>query len=217
MIEEIRKERIEKEELERKRAFLRQRDEWTRLLCPARDPRVGPDRREAMSSRSRSPRISERTGKEETSDIRRVSWEDYLGQDPEFETLASSAKAVIRDSMSSAGAAVSASAAASARVVEAGEYYYVGLARYLRERWCGGERIPPAHAHCNNWGCMHVLAHFSMDAGRWERQMIDFLKKEFGPHSTANKHPGGGGVAASKPNFLYICVLPRKHQALDSR
>ena len=55
-----------------------------------------------------------------------------------------------------------------------------------------------------------MLGHYSLDAGRWERQLIKVLKEEFGLHSIANTHPGGGGVAAHKPNFLHICVLPRK-------
>ena len=155
-----------------------------------------------MSSRSRSPRISERRGREETADIPRVSWEDYQGQDPEFETIASAAKSVVLAAAPNARAAASAGDPPS-------RYYYVGVSRYLRERWYGGERIERTKAHRYNWERQHVLGHYSLDVGRWERQTIAFLKRDFGPHSAANVHPGGGGAAASKPNFLYICVLPR--------
>ena len=80
-----------------------------------------------------------------------VSWEAYLGLDPPFEQIAIRAKAVIREDMPNAGAAASAraavSAGAAAAAASAGEppsrFFYVGLTRYLRERWYGSEHIPP--------------------------------------------------------------------------
>ena len=55
---------------------------------------------------------------------------------------------------------------------------------------------------------MHVLALYAREAGKSERGLIQHLKREFGVNSPVNKHPGGGGVRADKPNFLYLCVQP---------
>ena len=91
-----------------------------------------------------------------------------------------------------------------------GSVAYVGVTGDLRGRWYGSERIPPQHAHGNNWEYLHVLSHYALNAGQFERDMISILRKEFGEQSLANIHPGGGGIRASEPNFLYICVLPRR-------
>ena len=71
--------------------------------------------------------------------IDQISWAYYLGLDPPLEQMAIRAIAVIREAAVSAGG------------VPPSRYYYVGLTRYLWERWYGSERIPPNSAHASTF------------------------------------------------------------------
>ena len=88
--------------------------------------------------------------------------------------------------------------------------FYVGVTRYLRRRWYGGDGLDPEDGHRHNWLRMHVLSAHSLRVGLAEDALIKLLRREFGQDRCANRRGGGGGASPSKPNLLYVCVGRRR-------
>ena len=204
-------ERLLREALGRQQELVRQRGIWEeqmrhRARSSHESRRSG--RRstewEDRSSRSRSPRVCVAYARQESATIERVDWEYYIeAQDPPIEQIVLKARAAIA---ASAQSAASAGAAAASAGAADGPDFYMGVTRYLRRRWYGGENLEPEQAHSHKWLCQHVLSTHSLKVGLAEDALIKLLRREFGQDRCNNKRGGGGGASASKPNLLYVCV-----------
>ena len=83
--------------------------------------------------------------------------------------------------------------------------FYVGVSRYLRRRWVGGEDLAPEESHHQKWGSMYLLGMYSQGVGQAEDMLIKEMKGRY-PGRCTNVRGGGGGACFAKPSFLYICV-----------
>ena len=180
----IREERLRREAVESKQNAERQREAWR---CASR--RCSPDSRgksvkERCSERSLSPLVLERLARQETADLPAVRWEKHLDWiDPRAESIACSARQAILGAPS----------------------FYVGVTRYPRRRWLGGDHLTFEESHSSRWETMHVLSTHSHRVGDAEDALIRILRKENGERCT-NIRGGGGGASPYKTNLLYVCV-----------
>ena len=192
----IREERLQREKVTRRQDEQRQRDIWDRqqkrkLRCSPEARRSGRKESEILpahlSSRSRSPHACQRIARDEASDIPGVSWEYYIDHiDPSMDVIASRAQAAIH-------------------AWSKGPRFYVGVSRYLRRRWYGGDNLSFEEAHCSKWAELHVLSTHSCNVNVVEDELIQMLKRKYGSRCD-NIRGGGGGASRCKPNVLYICV-----------
>jgi len=84
--------------------------------------------------------------------------------------------------------------------------FYVGVTRYLRRRWFGGDDLPGEESHSRKWVHMHMLSLHPSNVGHAENTLILALRKLFREERCANVARGGGGVSPEKPSLLYVCV-----------
>ena len=89
-------------------------------------------------------------------------------------------------------------------------FFYVGVSRYLKRRWLGGEALSFEQAHCSKWARLHVLSTHSRNVGDSEDALIKILRRDLGDSCCANIRNGGGGASRCKPSLLYICVEPTR-------
>ena len=124
-----------------------------------------------------------------------VTWRHHIGTlNPDPELIANHARAAIRSWTG---------------LTEAGSTrFYVGVSRYLRRRWLGGDNLSFEESHCFKWSRLHVLSTHAYNVGVAEDLLITRLRREFGFRSCANINGGGGGASGCKPCLLYICVGP---------
>ena len=189
----IREERLRREAVEQKQNAERERAVALRAL--RRMSGCSPDSRhsgrknsefvrERCSERSRSPLVLERLARQETADLPAVRWEKHLDCiDPRAESIACSARQAILGAPS----------------------FYVGVTRYPRRRWLGGDHLTFEESHSSRWETMHVLSTHSHRVGDAEDALIRILRKENGERCT-NIRGGGGGASPYKTNLLYVCV-----------
>ena len=152
--------------------------------------------RKRCSSRSRSPGVCERLARSETSLLSGVTWDYHICTlNPDIELIAKHARAAIRSwtGLTEAGSTL----------------FYVGVSRYLRRRWLGGDNLSFEEAHCAKWAWLHVLSTHAHSVGDAEDALITILRREFGERCCANVRGGGGGASRSKPGLLYICGGPK--------
>ena len=201
----IRAERLQKEKRVNRQDEERQRDIWDRQM--RRRQEASPEARrsgrksselsrERCSSRSRSPGVCERLARSETSLLSGVTWDYHVGiLNPDMELIANHARAAIRSwtGLTEAGSTL----------------FYVGVSRYLRRRWLGGDNLSFEEAHCAKWTWLHVLSTHAHSVGDAEDALITILRREFGERCCANVRGGGGGASRCKPSLLYICVGPK--------
>ena len=200
-IEDIKRNRLEREKLESERKEQWQQERWGLLL--GRRQVGSPDARrsgrkssglslERCSSRSRSPGVCERIAQEETRLLPKVNWDYHICMlDPDIELIVVQAKAAI-DSC------------------QGPTFFYVGVSRYLKRRWLGGEALSFEQAHCSKWARLHVLSTHSRNVGDSEDALIKILRRDLGDSCCANIRNGGGGASRCKPSLLYICVEPTR-------
>ena len=126
-----------------------------------------------------------------------VTWRHHIGTlNPDTELIANHARAAIRSWTG---------------LTEAGSTrFYVGVSRYLRRRWLGGDNLSFEEAHCAKWTWLHVLSTHAHSVGDAEDALITILRREFGERCCANIRGGGGGASRSKPSLLYICGGPKR-------
>ena len=84
--------------------------------------------------------------------------------------------------------------------------FYVGITRYMRRRWFGGDDLPGDESHHCKWAHMHVLSTHTSNVGHVEDILILALKHSYGAERCANVARGGGGASPEKPSLLYVCV-----------
>ena len=115
-----------------------------------------------------------------------VSWEIFITDmpDPPMEVIVSRAQEAILGAPS----------------------FYVGVTRYPRRRWLGGDHLTFEESHSSRWETMHVLSTHSHKVGDAEGALIRILRKENGERCTSIRG-GGGGASPYKTNSLYVCVL----------
>ena len=200
----IRAERLQKEKRVNRQDEERQRDIWDRQVRRRRQASPEARRsgrksselsRERCSSRSRSPGVCERLARSETSMLSGVTWRHHIGTlNPDPELIANHARAAIRSwtGLTEAGSTL----------------FYVGVSRYLRRRWLGGDNLSFEEAHCAKWTWLHVLSTHAHSVGDAEDALITILRREFGERRCANIRGGGGGASRCKPSLLYICGGP---------
>ena len=142
----IRAERLQKEKRVNQQDEERQRDIWDRQM---RRRQASPEARrsgrkrlelslERCSSRSRSSGGCERLARSETSMLSGVTWRHHIGTlNPDPELIANHARAAIRSwtGLTEAGSTL----------------FYVGVSRYLRRRWLGGDALSFEQAHSSKW------------------------------------------------------------------
>ena len=200
----IRAERLQQEKVVYQQEEQRQRDIWDRQM---RRRQASPEARrsgrksselsrERCSSRSRSPGVCERLARSETSMLSGVDWRHHIiTLNPDPELIANHARAAIRSwtGLTEAGSTL----------------FYVGVSRYLRRRWLGGDNLSFEEAHCAKWARLHVLSTHAHSVGDAEDALITILRREFGERCCANIRGGGGGASRSKPSLLYICGGPK--------
>ena len=189
----IREERLRREAVEQKQNAERERSATQRALkrmsgCSPDSRHSGRNKseivRERCSERSLSPLVLERLARQETADLPAVRWEKHLdGIDPRAESIACSARQAILGAPS----------------------FYVGVTRYPRRRWLGGDHLTFEESHSSRWETMHVLSTHSHRVGDAEDALIRILRKENGERC-ANIRGGGGGASPYKTNLLYVCV-----------
>ena len=189
----IRRERERREIAAAQQAERQQRARWGHAHGPLRLYRLtSQSDLQRCSSRSRSPRVCEERGRQETQSVCGVTWDYYC---PEFDTpcdiILAKAEAAIHAASSSQSTAVPS--------------FYVGVSRYVRRRWFGGDDLDFEACHRSRWELMHLLAMYSCDVGQAESKLIRSLKERYGDRC-ANVRGGGGGASRLKPSFLYICV-----------
>ena len=190
----IRAKRQEQEERVNQRDEERQRDIWEQQMMRKRQRALS---RERCSSRSRSPGVCQRIALSETSMLSGVTWRHHISiWDPSPKVIANHARAAIR---SWTGLTVTGSIR-----------FYVGVSRYLKRRWLGGDNLSLEEAHCAKWTWLHVLSTHSHSVGDAEDALITILRREFGERCCANIRGGGGGASRSKPSLLYICGGPKR-------
>ena len=206
----IKHERLQREAVAEQQAAQRQRAKWDREMgrlqrCSPESRRSGRRRSEAdpqrCSSRSRSPHVCERRASEETSDLWRIRWEFYSGQHcgeldatlETFESVAANAETAIRNFRPEHSRSE-------------GPLFYVGVSRYVRRRWLGGEGLLPEDAHSQKWERMVLLSTHSSGVGKAEDKLINMLRERFGDQHCVNVRGGGGGASPYKPSLLYICL-----------
>ncbi len=83
--------------------------------------------------------------------------------------------------------------------------FYVGVSRYLRRRWLGGDQISYQESHSSKWDQLYVLSAHAHGVRQVEGALIKFLRQEFGERC-ANLKGGGGGTSPYKACMLYIFV-----------
>ena len=189
----IREERLRREAVEQQQNAERERAVALRALrrmsgCSPDSRHSGRNNsefvRERCSERSRSPLVLERLARQETADLPAVRWEKHLDCiDPRAESIACSARQAILGAPS----------------------FYVGVTRYPRRRWLGGDHLTFEESHSSRWETMHVLSTHSHRVGDAEDALIRILRKENGERCT-NIRGGGGGASPYKTNLLYVCV-----------
>ena len=123
-------------------------------------------------------------------------WDYHIGiLNPDMELIVNHARAAIRSWTG---------------LTEAGPtLFYVGVSRYLRRRWLGGDNLSFEEAHCAKWARLHVLSTHAHSVGDAEDALITILRREFGERCCANVRGGGGGASRCKPSLLYICGVRR--------
>ena len=125
-----------------------------------------------------------------------VSWEFHIDTlDPTMELIASKARSIITRWIhfwcpSTVGPRL----------------FYVGVPRYLRRRWRGGDHLSYEESHSSKWGRLHLLSTHSHNVGQAEDALTNILRQEFGEQSCANIRGGGGEASRYKPSLLYVCV-----------
>jgi hypothetical protein len=189
----IREERLRREAVEQKQNAERERAVALRAL--RRMSGCSPDSRhsgrndsesvrERCSERSLSPLVLGRLARQETADLPAVRWENHLDWiDPRAESIACIARQAILGATS----------------------FYVGVTRYPRRRWLGGDHLTFEKSHSSRWETMHVLSTHSHRVGDAEDALIRILRKENGERCT-NIRGGGGGASPYKTKLLYVCV-----------
>ena len=191
----IREERLRREAVESKQNAERQRAAWRRTSRRCSPDSRGKSVKERCSERSLSPRVLERLARQETSTMAAVvSWEVFIADmaDPPTEAIVSRAQEAILGAPS----------------------FYVGVTRYPRRRWRGGDCLTVEDSHSSRWQKMYVLSMHSHRVGDAEDALIGILRQEHGERC-ANIKGGGGGASPYKTNLLYVCVGPRKRARLE--
>ena len=91
--------------------------------------------------------------------------------------------------------------------------FYVGVSRYFRRRWLGGDDLAPEDAHSSKWTLMYMITVCSLRVGDLENRLIKSLQDHYGKQRCYNCRGGGGGSSPYKPSGLYVCVgsLQRAH------
>ena len=84
--------------------------------------------------------------------------------------------------------------------------FYVGVSRYLRRRWLGGDDLEPRDSHSRKWRSMHMLGTYAAEIGKAEDFLITRLRSSSGEQACANIRGERGDTSAFKPSLLYICV-----------
>ena len=121
-----------------------------------------------------------------------VTWRHHISTlNPDPELIANQARAAIRSWTG---------------LTEAGSTrFYVGVSRYLRRRWLGGNALSFEQAHSSKWARLHVLSTHSQNVGDSEDALIKILRQDLGANCCVNIRNGGGGASRCKPSLLYIC------------
>ena len=194
-------ERSQRELVAEQQARLRQRAEWDRQM--GRMSRLSPEARRSgrrvsgcarKSSRSRSPRACERRAMEDSYELEGVMWTNYMMSNPPLNIVAREAEMLVQSYlMTDAGCL-------------GGTVCYVGVTRYVRRRWLGGDGLEPGAEHCMKWQRMYILGNYAVSIGTAEDGLIQQLRARFGEEAVANVKGGGGGTSPYKPSLLYLCV-----------
>ena len=187
--------RREQEEAARAAEF--QRAQWERRMgrLAKRSPeatrggRAGNPCPSRCSSRSRSPRRCAALAQLETEGLREVCWDVYTGIAPDASTVLASAECAL-----------------AAPSNDPAPLFYVGLTRYARRRWHGGDNLSFEESHGSKWRRIYMLATFGIRPGDAEDALINALRVRYGERRCSNVRGGGGGVSPYKPSLLYLCV-----------
>ena len=187
--------RREQEEAARAAEF--QRAQWERRMgrLAKRSPeatrggRPGNPCPSRCSSRSRSPRRCAALAQLETEGLREVCWDVYTGIAPDASTVLASAECAL-----------------AAPSNDPAPLFYVGLTRYARRRWHGGDNLSFEESHGSKWRRIYMLATFGIRPGDAEDALINALRVRYGERRCSNVRGGGGGVSPYKPSLLYLCV-----------
>ena len=96
-----------------------------------------------------------------------VTWRHHISTlNPDPELIANQARAAIRSWTG---------------LTEAGSTrFYVGVSRYLRRRWLGGDNLSFEEAHCAKWAWLHVLSTHAHSVGTPEDKLIKILRRVWG-------------------------------------
>ena len=185
----IRRERLKRERDERDASDAQQRVRWDMMLFrpQARRRRRSASLEQRCSSRSRSPGRCEEIAHAESSGLARIHWEHHCGLEPAMFKILCQARAAIQSHGSHLD-------------------FYVGVTRYLKRRWLGGDDLPEEKSHHCKWAHMYVLSTHRSNVGHVEDILIEALKRSCGAEQCTNVARGGGGVSPEKPALLYVCV-----------
>ena len=114
-----------------------------------RSGRIASERdRWCYSSRSRSPRVCVTRALQESHGIKAIKWDVYCDDmDPGAGEVADKAVTLASIALREHRRLCSASPA----------FLYVGVSRYVRRRWRGGDNLPPEESHSQNWQAMFML------------------------------------------------------------
>jgi len=135
--------------------------------------------------------------RQESHGIEAIKWGVYRDEvDPPMSVVADNADTLVRIAQREHRHLCSAQPA----------FFYVGVSRYVRRRWQGGDNLPPEASHSQKWRAMYMLGTYSANIGEIEDFVIDRLKSTFGSEACANVKGGGGGTSPDKPSLLYLCV-----------
>ena len=93
-----------------------------------------------------------------------VTWRHHIGTlNPDPELIANHARAAIRSCTG---------------LTEAGStLFYVGVSRYLRRRWLGGDNLSFEDSHCAKWARLHVLSTHAHSVGDAEDALITIHRR----------------------------------------
>ena len=143
-----------------------------------RSGRIASERdRRYYLSRSRSPRVCVTRALQESHGIKAIKWDVYCDDvDPVQELLADKADTLASIALREHRRLCSASPA----------FFYVGVSRYVRRRWRGGDNLPPEESHSQKWRAMYMLGTYSKNIGKIDDFVIERFKSTFGSEACAN-------------------------------